>query len=119
MTATATHSAAMAMRRARSGRNLPGRSASKVAGRPMSEMNVTPFIDVLLVLLIMVIMSVPVLTQQTSVNLPAPCENCAVNSEFNVVGISATDQLTWNGAPISRQKLRGSIAKAASAAFPA
>ena len=38
--------------------------------RPMAEINVTPFVDVMLVLLIVFMVSVPLLTVGVPVNLP-------------------------------------------------
>lgn len=40
------------------------------AHRPLSEINVTPFVDVMLVLLIIFMVTVPLLEQGISVNLP-------------------------------------------------
>ena len=41
-------------------------------GSPMMEMNMTPLIDVLLVLLIMFIITIPVATHAVNIDLPAP-----------------------------------------------
>ncbi|MBO9714400.1 biopolymer transporter ExbD [Sphingomonas sp.] len=41
-----------------------------VTAEPMSAINVTPFIDVLLVLLIMLILTVPIATHKVSIDLP-------------------------------------------------
>ena len=49
----------------RSGRALRGRRA-----RPMSEINVTPFVDVMLVLLIVFMVTAPLLTVGVAVDLP-------------------------------------------------
>jgi biopolymer transport protein ExbD len=43
--------------------------------RPMMEMNMTPLIDVLLVLLIVFIMSIPIATHAVSIDLPVPDPN--------------------------------------------
>lgn len=60
---------------------------------PISEMYVTPFIDVLLVLLIMLIMAVTVATPKTEVDLPSgPCTNCSANLLENLVSIDAQDR---------------------------
>lgn len=79
---------------------------------PMGDMNVTPFIDVLLVLIIMLIMVVPVATHETEVDLPGAPAGVA-NSDQNTVYINADDELFWNGERVDRSQLRANI-KAAS-----
>jgi biopolymer transport protein TolR len=53
------------MNNQRSGRALRGRR-----GKPMSEINVTPFVDVMLVLLIVFMVTAPLLTVGVPVDLP-------------------------------------------------
>ena len=80
---------------------------------PMGEMNVTPFIDVLLVLLIMIIMAVPIKNHVTKVDLPtAPCVGCTIG-DINTVVIRADDQLLWNGAEVTPDQLRIQVERAA------
>ena len=82
---------------------------------PMGAMNVTPFIDVLLVLLIMIIMAVPIKVHETKVDLPTtPCTACAIG-ESNAVVIDASDQLFWNGTPVTPDQLRIQIEHAVAA----
>ncbi|WP_298470402.1 biopolymer transporter ExbD [uncultured Erythrobacter sp.] len=82
--------------------------------RAMGDMNVTPFIDVLLVLLIMLILAIPVQTHQTTVDLPTdkPCPQCVLDPETNTVFITANDELLWNGAAVTRDQLRTQVAAA-------
>ncbi len=47
-------------------------SGGKDDGQPMMEMNVTPLIDVMLVLLIMMILTIPVATHSVDIDLPTP-----------------------------------------------
>ena len=101
---------ALMIRLARTGRIMPGRAAS-ARNRPMGEMNVTPFIDVLLVLLIMMIMAIPAAFQKTEVPLPSGIPN-AFDSVSNTVSIDPQSRLFWNGEPISRQQLRVTVAHA-------
>lgn len=89
------------------------RTHNPASGRPMSEMNVTPFIDVLLVLIIMLIMVVPIATHTTEVDLPAPCTTCTSNTDRNTVTIDARDQLFWNGTPMTREDLKAHVGNAA------
>src|SRR4051812_36328792 len=72
---------------------------------PMMEMNTTPLIDVMLVLLIMFIITIPIQTHAVKLDLPA-CENCPVaNPIRNEVAITSGGAILWNGQPISRQEL--------------
>jgi biopolymer transport protein ExbD len=47
-------------------------SGGKDDGSPMMEMNTTPLIDVMLVLLIMFIITIPVATHSVDIDLPVP-----------------------------------------------
>ena len=47
-----------------------GRRGSRSARRPMSEINVTPFVDVMLVLLVIFMVTAPLLTSGVPVDLP-------------------------------------------------
>lgn len=89
------------------------RTHNVMSPRPMSEMNVTPFIDVLLVLIIMLIMVVPIATHTTEVDLPGPCPTCTSNPDRNRVTIDGADRLFWNGALVSAEELRAQVGSAA------
>jgi len=78
--------------------------------KPMGDMNVTPFIDVLLVLIIMLIMVVPVAKHVTEVDLPSG-PGLEVERE-NTVFIDSKDQLFWNGKATNRDQLRTTIENA-------
>ena len=81
--------------------------------RAMGNMNVTPFIDVLLVLLIMLIMAVPIKVHETTIDLPGePITPPFAILEQNTVGITAQDQLLWNGDRVTREQLRMQVAAA-------
>lgn len=82
--------------------------------RPMGEMNVTPFIDILLVLVIMLILAVPVAKHAVIVDLPPPGPTGVANSDFNTVFIDGSDRVFWNGEAVSRSQLRANIAYASS-----
>ena len=80
--------------------------------KPMGDMNVTPFIDVLLVLIIMLIMVVPIATHNTEVDLPGPGLKGSANPISNTVYIDSSDRLFWNGEAVTRDQLRANIAAA-------
>jgi biopolymer transport protein ExbD len=86
----------------------------------MGEMNVTPFIDVLLVLLIMLILAIPAPVHVTPVDLPSERAKpvLPVLAE-NTIAIDAADRLLWNGAPVSSETLRAQVAAASALEQPA
>ncbi|MEZ5709401.1 MAG: biopolymer transporter ExbD [Blastomonas sp.] len=84
-------------------------SGGKDDGSPMMEMNTTPLIDVMLVLLIMFIITIPVQTHAVKVDLPIddgspPPENL-IDPIKNKVTIAPNDEIAWNGEPITLSQL--------------
>ena len=77
-------------------------------GEPMMDMNMTPLIDVLLVLIIMFIITIPIQTHAVKVDLPVndPRQQNPVNSEKNKVSIDQAGTTLWNGAPVDEVTLR-------------
>jgi len=78
-------------------------------GEPMLDVNVTPLIDVMLVLLIMFIITIPIQTHAVKLDLPVNQQNQPpppIDPVKNKVSINAQDQVLWNGAPVSMQQLR-------------
>jgi biopolymer transport protein ExbD len=69
---------------------------------PMMEMNMTPLIDVLLVLLVMFIITIPVMTHAVKLDMPRPnttpptTQPTVINLEIDFDGT-----ILWNGSPIS------------------
>jgi biopolymer transport protein ExbD len=78
-------------------------------GEPMLDMNVTPLIDVMLVLLIMFIITIPVQTHAVKLDLPVNQPNQPpppIEPLKNTVVVSANGDILWNGTPVSQQQLR-------------
>ena len=79
------------------------------SGEPMMDINTTPLIDVMLVLLIMFIITIPVQSHAVKLDLPVNQPNQTpppIDPVKNVVNIDANDQILWNGAPVSMPQLR-------------
>jgi len=79
------------------------------SGEPMMDINTTPLIDVMLVLLIMFIITIPIQTHAVKLDLPVQQPNQPpppINPLKNVVSVNAQDQVLWNGSPVTMQQLR-------------
>ena len=75
--------------------------------QPILELNTTPLIDVMLVLLIMFIITIPIQSHAVKVDLPAACTDCPKpNSLKNEIEITRVGSLLWNEQPISREGLK-------------
>ena len=84
-------------------------SGGKDDGEPMMEMNTTPLIDVMLVLLIMLIVTIPPQSHAVKVDLPQPSPNQPQNPvepQKNKVTIEPDGRVYWNGSEIDLVTLR-------------
>ena len=75
----------------------------------MMDINTTPLIDVMLVLLIMFIITIPIQTHAVKLDLPVNQPNQPpppINPVKNVLTINNQDQVLWNGQPVTMQQLR-------------
>jgi biopolymer transport protein ExbD len=83
-------------------------SGGKDDGSPMMEMNTTPLIDVMLVLLIMFIITIPVATHSVTINLPQatpPSNQVHIDPVKNKLVLTQANAILWNGAPITQGNL--------------
>ena len=82
-------------------------SSAGNANAPMMDINTTPLIDVLLVLLIMFILTIPVQTHAVKLDagrgVPPPIDT---RPSTNEIAITDGNQLLWNGAPVDLITLR-------------
>ena len=69
------------------------------------EINTTPLIDVLLVLLIMFIITIPIQTHAVKLDLPGRPDTY-LDPIRNKVVITSSDQILWNGVATTRDGLR-------------
>jgi biopolymer transport protein ExbD len=84
-------------------------TSDNASGEPMLDVNVTPLIDVMLVLLIMFIITIPIQTHAVKLDLPVQQNNPppqVIDPVKNVLSINAQDQVLWNGSPVTMQQLR-------------
>ena len=82
-------------------------SGGKDDGSPMMEMNTTPLIDVMLVLLIMFIITIPVATHSIDIDLPVPSDVPTNNVDpiKNKIVLTPSGEILWNAQPINQNQL--------------
>jgi biopolymer transport protein ExbD len=77
---------------------------------PIGEMNTTPLIDVMLVLLVMFIITIPIQTHAVKIDLPVnpltPPPEPPVKPDINKLSIDPAGTILWNGTPIDLVTLR-------------
>ncbi|HEX5005676.1 MAG TPA: biopolymer transporter ExbD [Hyphomonadaceae bacterium] len=85
-------------------------------GDPLSEINTTPLIDVMLVLLIMLIVTLPPPRHAVKLNTPVPCKTCEPQEEEPRAVLIVVDfdgSLSWNEERIRVAELDGRLASEA------
>ena len=76
---------------------------------PMMDINTTPLIDVMLVLLIMFIITIPIQTHAVKLDLPIDSADQPpplVDPVKNKVTIDPAGTIYWNGSPVNQTTLR-------------
>src|SRR4249919_262321 len=84
-------------------------TGSNEAGEPMMEINTTPLIDVLLVLIIMLIITIPPQSHAVKLDLPQNQSNQPpppIDPVKNKVVVTTGGAVLWNGAPVNLTQLR-------------
>ena len=79
------------------------------SGEPMLDINTTPLIDVMLVLLIMLIITIPIQTHAVKLDLPVNQPNQPpppIDPVKNIVVVTSDGKILWNGNPVSQPQLR-------------
>jgi biopolymer transport protein ExbD len=78
------------------------------SSEPMMDINTTPLIDVMLVLLIMFIITIPVQTHAVKLDLPQATNAPPpiVDPVKNVVSVLPDNTILWNGGPVTLEILR-------------
>jgi biopolymer transport protein ExbD len=82
--------------------------------RPMAEINTTPLVDVMLVLLIIFIITAPLLTHAVKINLPqASSEASPEKPQTVTLAVDDKNQMYWNAKPLPEQEVFARLAAAA------
>jgi biopolymer transport protein ExbD len=82
-------------------------------GRPCSDINMTPLIDVMLVLLIIFIITIPTQTHAVKIDNPSSVQPPAVRPEVIDLSIDFDGTLQWNETTVDRTTLQSYISKEA------
>lgn len=81
---------------------------------PMAEINVTPMVDVMLVLLVIFIITAPLFTHAVKLELPTASSAPAPDKPESItLSINAEGKLFWNNAAVSLDELGTRFATAA------
>ncbi len=94
-----------------------GRLEKPAGHRPMSDINVTPLVDVMLVLLVIFIITAPLMTSQLALELPKTetpvAEKAQEPESFVAIAIDAQGQVFWEEQPVDAAGLRERLQQAA------
>jgi biopolymer transport protein ExbD len=72
---------------------------------PMAEINTTPLVDVMLVLLVIFLVTAPMLTQAVKLQLPNETATVIQDDKPITISINASGQYYWDEKPISPETL--------------
>jgi len=79
------------------------------AEKPLSDINTTPLVDVMLVLLIIFLIAVPVVLQTVPLKLPDvrfdPTQTKPENVQLSITGSGTECQVFWNLTPVNSEEL--------------
>jgi biopolymer transport protein ExbD len=78
-------------------------------GSPIGEINTTPLIDVMLVLLIMFIITIPLATHGVKMDLPTGIGDPAAKPTVHKLVMNPAGALALDGVPVAEADLRGRL----------
>ena len=77
---------------------------------PVPALNVTPLIDVLLVLIVMLILTIPMMTHKIPIDLPVPGPRTSPPGVVHRIAITPSGSLRWDGVAIGASQLPARLA---------
>lgn len=81
---------------------------------PMSEINTTPLVDVMLVLLVIFIITAPLLTHSVRIDLPKASSQPVIEKpEIISIAIDGAGKMYWNDVPLVEGELKVKLAQIA------
>ena len=89
------------------------------SGGPMAEINVTPLVDVMLVLLIIFIITAPLMSHKVKIELPEanlvqdPDDKKAPTTPPITISVKENGDLFWGDEPVSKEILESRLSSAA------
>lgn len=86
------------------------RSTAALFEDPAPTLNVTPLIDVLLVLIVMLILTIPMMTHKIPIDLPSSGPRTDPPSAVHRIAIAPSGALSWDGVPIRAAQLPARLA---------
>lgn len=75
-----------------------------------AQINVTPLVDVMLVLLVIFMITVPLLTHKLALDFSHCSANCPTATDPVKLSIKQTGELYWNGVAVNRAELASNLA---------
>ena len=94
-------------------------SSGNDSGGPMAEINVTPLVDVMLVLLIIFIITAPLMSHKVKIELPEanlvqdPDDKKAPTTPPITISVKENGDLFWGDEPVSKEILESRLSSAA------
>ena len=87
-----------------------GRLQRPGASQPMSDINMTPLIDVMLVLLVIFIITAPLMSSSLRLDLPKTTGATPTDAPlFVTVAVDATGQLYWGDEAVNAEQLQARV----------
>jgi len=92
-----------------SARALAYRQSRIDGSEPLSALNITPLIDVMLVLIVTLIVTIPMMTHKVPIDLPTGVPGPTETNVIHRIDLSAAGQIALDGTPVDLAGLRSRL----------